>query len=192
MRVCVRIGPVIVALSLLAGCGGSEDPWRISWDLSRSHDVSRIAMESPHLNASELAPVESVRIRVTERHVFAPPDGLIHDVTVSREGDQVRTIQVDSHPVEVEEAYELAVRWAKQFALPLEPLEAWYRTRTNDSEEDDKTRTATNPPPDARLDEDGPVAYLKIRNSFLDDEPVLVSMHFFWNPRLNRPRAVDP
>ena len=158
-------------LALLAGCGG-EDPKTISWDVSGGNEVSRVEFERPELTANELKPIESVRIRLPEGHVFAPEGVEIHDITLARHGDRLMHIMVDAEPLGVEDAYEVALEWAKQFELPLWPIEQWYR----DGEKTTRTWEFGH-----RLGERGPTPLVQIRHwAGDDDKPAIVSMQFSW------------
>ncbi len=170
---------------LLAGCGGDSDdesaagPVTVDWDLSEGHDVDRVEFVRPELTANELSPIESVRLRLPAGKEFAPEDGLVHDVTLSRDGDQLTTLQVDSDPMESGAAHELALEWAREFDLPEEPIETWY---SRQGEEGAPTRTQTSPQPGTTIGEGGPAPSVQIRNSFEDDRPAIVSVQFFWEP----------
>ena len=173
-----------VAALALAGCGDDDavsegDPVTVDWDLSQGHEVDQVEFVRPELTANELTPIESVRLRLPEGKEFAPEDGVVHDVTLAREGDQLTTLQVDSDPMEAEAAHELALEWAREFELSEEPIETWFSRQGDDGA---PTNTLTAPKPGTTIGEGGPAPSVQIRNSFEDDRPAIVSVQFFWEP----------
>jgi hypothetical protein len=173
-----RIGVLAACLTLaLTGCGGSEasgeDEAMIDWDLSSSHTVDDVDWPKPGQSAVEISPVESVRIALPEGRSFASDPGVVHDVTLDRRDRLVRNVQIDSKPRSRADAHELAVRWAEEWGLSREPLDRW---RDGGS----KTPVITSARREERIGDSGPVPALEIRNSFVDEQPALVSLQFYW------------
>jgi hypothetical protein len=169
-----RLLATLAGLALLApGCGGDHGKM-IDWDLSASHTTKDVGWPKPDLTAVEISPVESLRIRFPEGRELTEKDGLVHDVTMDREGDEVTGLNVDSQPKTADDAYELALRWAREWDLPTEPIERWHERGVAGS------TASTGSKPGSRLGEHGPQPALQIRHSFDDERPSLVSLEFDW------------
>jgi hypothetical protein len=169
----------MVACALLApvGCDDSEpasgDDTVIDWNLSRSHTVDDVDWPKPELSAVEISPVGSVRIQLPEGRSFTSDGDVVHDITLDRRDRTVRGVQIDSHPRSDKDAHLLAVRWATEWDLSREPLDRWRDGAA-------KTPAITSARPAERIGDDGPVPVVEIRNSFEDENPVLVSLQFYW------------
>jgi hypothetical protein len=176
-----RLAVLLLATGLaLSGCGGDDESGgemkRIDWDLSKSHTTADVDWPNPDLEATEISPVGSVRIRMPGGQAFSAGDGVVHDVTLERRGDEVITVQIDSHPRTHADAYDLAVEWAKPWGVPTKPLDDWRRGVDSDG---DPTVEAIAP--DAPVGgPDGPEPTVQIRKSFDDERPSLVSLQFLW------------
>jgi hypothetical protein len=173
-----RIGVLAACLTLaLTGCGGSEDSGEdeamIDWDLSSSHTVDDVDWPKPGQSAVEISPVESVRIALPEGRSFAADAGVVHDVTLDRRDRLVRNVQIDSKPRSRADAHELAVSWAEDWGLSREPLDRWRDGAS-------RTPVITSARREERIGDSGPVPALEIRNSFVDEQPALVSLQFYW------------
>jgi hypothetical protein len=176
--------PLVLAVALTAGCssGGGGGDEMIDWDLSDSHTTADVDWPKPGQSAVQVEPVDSVRIRLPAGRAFEASDG-VRAVGLERKGDEVTTVQLDSEPQSTDDAYQLALRWAKEWDLPRRPLDDWYRDRRAGRErgQEDLTSTAlATAGPDERIGESGPVPSIRILHSFMDDRPSLVSLRFFW------------
>jgi uncharacterized protein YcfL len=176
----MRPTSALVACVLLAltGCGGSDtasgdDEAMIDWDLSQSHTMDDVDWPKPDLSAVEISPVEEVRIALPDGRSFESDGDTVHDITLDRRDRTVRNVQIDSHPRSEADAHELAVRWAEEWDLSPEPLDRWRDGAT-------KTPAITSGRPVERIGDGGPVPIVEIRNSFQDENPVLVSLQFYW------------
>jgi hypothetical protein len=161
-----------------AGCGGEEassgdEGAVIDWDLSGSHTVEDVDWPRPELTAVEIKPTGELSIRLPEDKSLNVPDGVVHDVSMDRRGDTVREILVDSHPRSREDAYELAVEWAREWGLSVQPFDDWRDGKT-------KTPVVSGGTDAQRVGADGPIPSVEIRNSFRDDRPALASLSLFW------------
>jgi hypothetical protein len=164
----------LLAAAAITGCGGDEERV-IDWDFSEGRAVPEEDLDKPDLSANEITPVESVRIRLPGGKIFEAGDE-VNRVAVDRDlsdRDRLALVQVMSQPETAEAAYELAVRWAEQFDLPLEPLEAWKR-------DGDGTARALSADPDATLGPEGPVPAVKLLYSFEDDRPTIAALELAW------------
>ncbi len=114
---------------------------KIDWDLSQRHTLDEVTWprESLDLDSTNIDPVESVRIRLPAGKLLRIRDrvsniGLYRRSQEGyplpgREGEILRNVEVYSDPLEVEDAYRLAVGYAKQFDLPRSGVEAWHKRR---------------------------------------------------------------
>jgi hypothetical protein len=164
----------LLAVAVLSGCGGDEERM-IDWDFSEGRAVPEEDLAKPDLSANEITPVESVRIRLPGGKLFEAGDE-INRVAVDRDlgdRDRLALVQVMTQPETAEDAYEHAVRWAEQFDLPLEPLEAWQQRG-------DPTAAALSADPEATLGPGGPVPAVKLLNSFNDDRPTIAALELAW------------
>jgi hypothetical protein len=170
----------LLALTLgLAACGGGDGSGsaggggqvrKIDWDLSRSHTVKDVDFEPPDVTATELKPVESVRITLPGGKVFSANGGVVHDVSLERDGERLTTVQIDSQPQSADDAYKLAVEWAKAWGVPTKALDAWHAAG------DPKQKAEAFPKAGGRP----PLPTVQIRYSFQDQRPSLASLQFSW------------
>ena len=174
--------------ALAGGCGVSvnrgpsdEKPRVIDWDLRRSHTVADVRWPRPDLTATEIAPIDSVRIRFPGEEVLEAGEE-VHDVTLEREGDLVTLLQIDSHPRTTEDTYRLALRWARDWRLPRAPLDEWYEERVAGRKRgrEDLTSRALTTKAGLTVGPGGPVPSVQIRYSFEDARPSLASVQFYW------------
>ena len=93
--------------------------------------------------------------------------------TLDRRERTVRNVQIDSHPRSEADAHALAVRWAEEWDLSREPFDRWRDGET-------KTPAISSARPAERIGDGGPVPVVEVRNSFQDENPVLVSLQFYW------------
>ena len=175
----MRRTSTLVACLLLAltGCGSDsaadDDEAMIDWDLSQSHTMDDVDWPKPDLSAVEISPVEEVRIALPDGRSFESDGDTVHDITLDRRGDNVRNVQIDSHPRSAAGAHELAVQWAEEWDLSRVPLDRWRDGAA-------KTPAITSGRPVERIGDGGPVPIVEIRNSFQDENPALVSLQFYW------------
>ena len=162
------LGLLCVAV-LVAGCGGGEDDaMTVDWDLSRSHRVADVDWPRPELTATSFAPEGEVRIRLPEDVEVRAPAGEVHDVTMSREGDAVRVINLDSQRLSADDARALARRRADELDLQGQVRDGL----------DDTILNARAPLGGA----DGPFLSVEIRDAGTPEEtPYIVTVQALWD-----------
>jgi hypothetical protein len=160
-------------LAAVAGCGdddsSSSEGMTIDWDLSTSHTIEDVRWPRDDLSAVVLDPVKRVSIRLPEGRRFTGDGGLVHDVSLERNGRTVQTVQIDSHPRPDEDAYQLAARWAQEWGLPTEPLAAWR--------EGGDATVQSSVTESGRIGREGPIPTVQIRAA---EDGGRVSLQFFW------------
>jgi hypothetical protein len=171
-----------VALALLAaacGDGGDGAAVKIDWDLSTSHTMADTGWPKEHLklDAVDLNPVDSVRIRFSGDRELVEPDG-IRRVGLSRDRQQLTELSIHSEPLTVDGAYRLALRWCREWKLPTKPIDDWHASGGKNFNTE-----AYNPR--QKVGPDEPEPSVKLGSSF-EDEPrtTLVRLIFFWDPDL--------
>lgn len=171
---------LVLAAGLVSSCRGNK-PASIDWDLSRSHTLADVDFPRPDLTANEIAPIDSVKIRLPGGKVFTGGDEL-HNVSLTRDRDVVTELQIDTKPLTTDEAYRVALRRADEWGLPRGPIEEWHRERLAQRErgKEDIDSTALSTVSGLTVGEGGPNPSLKILSSFVDDRPSIVSVRFFW------------
>ncbi len=114
---------------------------RIDWDLSGRHTHAEVTWSTKYPDAytTQVKPVESVRIRLPEGKVLRMDDQASDVILYRRsqgpeplpgpEGEVLVTVEVNSDPLTVEDAYRRALPYVKQFDLPRAQLETWRRRR---------------------------------------------------------------
>ena len=175
------VAVLLVAAALPTGCG-SDEPAVIDWNLAESHTMEDVDWPRPDLDTVELAPVDSVRVRLPGGKAFTSNGDVVHDVTLERDERQVITVQIDSHARTTEDAYDLAVRWSEEWNLPRKPLDAWYEKRLDGRKQgrEDIGSTAFSTRHDMTVGPGGPIPSVQIRFSFDEEKPSLVSLQFEW------------
>ena len=167
--------------AVLAACGGQGKPKVIDWDLSSSHTAADVGW--PHdLELYFLEPVSSVRIALPEGRVFRGGDDVLA-VKLSREGDEVRDIQIDYEPATTEDAYRRAISLATEWGLERDKLDEWIaerRAQRARGEENTSSRGLASAPGTATIGPDGPFVVIATRYSFDDSKPVIVALAFYW------------
>ena len=169
-----------VVLLGLAACGGEGKAQVIDWDLSASHTAADVGWPND-LDSHSIEPVSSVRIALPEGRVFRAGSA-VSDVTLDREGDEVRVIQVDYEPATTEDAYRRALALAKEWGLDRTKLDEWIAQRRaqrakgqeNTSSRGLATRAGRTIGPG------GPQVGVETRYSFDDAKPVIVDLTFHW------------
>jgi len=135
------VAAIMAAVCLsAAGCG--EGPgMKIDWDLSARHTLDEVTWQKENLDlyTTSIEPVESVRIRLPDGKVLRVPDrvkriglyrrGQEGNPLPGPEGNILYNVEVYSDPLDVDDAYRLAVGYAKQFDLPRSGVEAWRKRR---------------------------------------------------------------
>jgi hypothetical protein len=172
---------VIVAALLLGGCGGGGDDeaTMIDWNLSKSHTTQDVDWPKPGQSAVQIESPESVHIRLPGDHEFSA-NGDVGAVGLERRGDDLTTVQVDTEPLTAEDAYRLALQWARRWDIPTQPIQDWNERRRAGGDALTETVEAI-PDPGTTVGPGGPEPSLKLLNSFNDDRPVIVSLRFFWS-----------
>jgi hypothetical protein len=170
------------------GEGGTAEV--IDWDLSRTHTTRDVDWPRPDIDAVEIRPVDSVRIELPGGQAFSDDGTIVHDVSLTRDGEHVTKVQIDSLPRTTEDAYELAIRWGREWGVPTDAIERWHHERVAGRERgEENLRSTAEAIPDRGVtvgEPDGPEPTVQIRYSFDDDErPSLVSLQFYWPPRLD-------
>jgi len=167
-----RAGVVALGL-LLAGCGAdSGEPMKIDWDLSRSHTMQDVAWPDPSTDSIELGPIASARIRFSDDREVDETSA-IRRVAVDREGQRIAELAIYTTPATVADAYRLALRWCRQWALPTTTIDEWHAAGGGHF-----NVTAYNP--EQKLGPNHPEPSVKVLSSFDDDRPVVMSLQFFW------------
>jgi len=183
LLVCLALGTV-----LMTSCRGQE-PARVDWDLSTGHTVADVDFPRPDLTSTEVAPIESARIRLPGGRVFTGGEEL-ERIFLTREGNQITEMLINTKPMTTDEAYQLAVRRAGEWGLPREPLDKWHSERLAQRQrgEENLDSTVQSSRSGANVGEGGPVPSLEILASFVDDKPSIVSVSFFWDADREAPR----
>jgi hypothetical protein len=177
-----RTSWAILALSamlLVAGCGGGDDDGggnavKADWDLSSSHTMADVDWSDPGIDALNLLPIESVRLRFPDDSVFEATSG-IQRIGLTRNGDQLDEVRLFADPMTVDDAYALAVKWAKHYDLPLAPLQKWHAAGGSV-----ESRVVSYQPSGATLGDGGPQPTLEIIDSAVEDKPAQVVLNFGW------------
>ncbi len=157
----------------LAGCGSDDrTAMKLDWDLSQSHTMRDVDWPDPSIDATELRPIASVRIRFSggrELH----ETGAIRRVAIDRESERVSDVSLFSKPATVDDAYSLALRWCKEWRLPTKTIDDWHAAGG-------KTFNMEAYDPKAKLGPNDPSVSVTVLYSFEDDRPVIMSLSFFW------------
>ena len=109
-------------------------------------------------------------------------------VKLSREGDEVRQVQIDYKPATTEDAYRRAVSLAEEWGLRRDRLDEWIaerRAQRARGEENTSSRGLASAPGRVTIGPDGPLVGIETRYSFDDSKPVIVALAFYW-PRKDR------
>jgi|GEM_PF-6111619 len=167
------LAAVAAGLLLVAGCGSDDGtPMKIDWDLSKSHTMQDVDWPDPSISSIEPRPLDSVRIRFSGGRELHETSGM-KKLALDRVGETVTELGLHSANLTADDAYELALRWARQWDLPTEKLEAWHAAgakRYNIVAYDPKAKPAAG----------DPNVSLKVLYSFDDDRPVSIALNFFW------------
>ena len=166
----------VVACAAAAAAGCSDGETTVDWDLrqSRSLDAVGWPQSSRDLTATEVRPEGPLRIRLPGGQTVTAADGVVRRISLERDGDRVITVALTSDFRTNPQAAELARRWARQFRLPTEKVDAWVR----------RDRGGTWPvagADDTALTPQGPFPSVELRRSFNPQEkPTVVGLELFW------------
>jgi hypothetical protein len=164
---------VVAALLLVAGCGSDDGtPMKIDWDLSTSHTMQDVEWSDPAISSIEPRPLDSVRIRFSGGRELHETSGM-KKLALDRNGETVTELALHSDNLTADDAYELALRWARQWDLPTAKLDAWHAAGA-------KSYNIVAYDPKAKPAAGDPNVSLKILNSFNDERPFSVALDFFW------------
>jgi len=163
----------VAVVLLLAGCGSDEGtPMKLDWELSKSHTMQDVDWPDASTNAIELRPIASVRIGISGGRELHETGG-IRRVAVDRHGERISDVALYSEPATVGDAYELALRWCREWKLPTTTIDDWHAAGG-------KTFNMEAYDPKAKLGPNDPSVSIKVLYSFDDDRPVIMSLSFFW------------
>lgn len=121
--------------------------------------------ENLDLDTTSIEPLSSVRLQLPSNETLRVPDRVKRVILYrrsqgleplpGREGRILETVEVYTEPLTVDETYEQALAYAKQFDLPRAPLDGWRQRRENGAEA--ATDVALLAQRRATVDRDGPV-----------------------------------
>src|SRR4051794_24854164 len=99
----------LCAALLLVGCGGGDDDGggnavKADWDLSSSHTMQDVDWSDPGIDALDVRPIESVRLRFPDGSVFEATSGITR-IGLFRNGDQLDEVRLLADPMTVDDAY---------------------------------------------------------------------------------------
>lgn len=171
---------VLAALCvLLAACGQGDDVTTVDWDLSGSHtlDDVRWPEDTRDLTATEVRPEGEIRIRLPDDQEITAADGEIRRISLTREGDVVTLVSLTSEFGSRADAVRLARKWAGQFSLPTEQIEAF----AGDEQRMDALASA---PREAQLGgPDGPIPQVLLRDASTGgDDQAVARVEVGWDP----------
>jgi hypothetical protein len=168
----------VCAATLAAGCGGGNDgggkPVKADWNLSRSHTMHDVSWTDPNLDALNLQPIESVRLRFPDGSVFETASGITR-IGLTRNGEQLDEVSLFADPMTVDEAFAQAEKWARRYDLPLAPIQRWHASGGSV-----ETRVVSYRPSGETLGHGGPQPTLEIIASAVDHKPAQVVLDFAW------------
>jgi hypothetical protein len=199
MTVANRISGVWAGLFLTAIVLGTAcdegSPQMIDWDLSSSHrtsdvgwDLSAEELSDTDLDATQVEEVSSTRLTLPAGRVFEAETG-VRDIILSREGALLNNVQVTFDEETAEDAYDRAKTLVKKWGLDGRNIEAWYaeakgKTGSEAADVDVSTAFADVAGQDAdagSLGPDGPYVTVRVRYSFDDEKPFLISYELSWD-----------
>jgi hypothetical protein len=176
MRAVCAVVALCAAL-LVAGCGdddGGGSPVKADWDLSSSHTMQDVQWRDPGIDALNLLPIESVHLRFPDDNTFTASSGITR-IGLTRNGEQLEEVRLFADPMTVDDAYALAQKWAKEYDLPLAPLQKWHAEGGSV-----EFRVLSVGPPGQTVGTGGPEPSLEIIDSAVDDKPAQVVLNFGW------------
>jgi hypothetical protein len=170
---------VVSAALLVAGCGGGDDDGgagavKADWDLSSSHTMQAVDWSDPGIDALNLQPIESVHLRFPDGRAFQAKSGITR-IGLTRNGEQLEELSLFADPMTVDDAYARARTWARDYDLPLAPLQKWHAAGGSV-----EFRVLSVGPPGHTVGKGGPEPSLEIIDSAVDDKPAQVVLNFAW------------
>ena len=186
----------LVLALMAAGCGAADEgspEMRIDWDLSKRHTLDEVTWQDENLDldTTSIEPLSSVRLQLPSNETLRVPDRVKRVILYrrsqgleplpGREGRILETVEVYTEPLTVDDAYEQALAYAKQFDLPRAPLDGW-RQRREDGAEAATDRTSTTIVDRKLGGRGGPIPNVELLYSPNDERPWIVMVQFYWPP----------
>jgi hypothetical protein len=147
---------------------------KADWDLSSSHTMRDVDWGDPTIDALDVRPIESVRLRFPDDSVFEATSGITR-IGLTRNGDEVDEVRLFADPMTVDDAFQQAQTWAKAYDLPLAPIQGWHSSGGSV-----ETRVVSYKPDGTPLGQGGPQPTLEIIGSAVDEKPAQVVLDFAW------------